>query len=164
MAEVTLISFDNVMQVLQEYAQYVRNAYQDNLIRSDSLASGELLNSVEYIVETDGQAFEVKLSLAEYWKYVEYDTRPHWPPREAILRWVTVKPVIPRPDREGRIPRPESLAYLIARHISEYGTRGTGDLEDAKRKGMDEFAQRLSEAFGRDMEETFLRYLKDIAE
>ena len=61
-----LINLEHVRGVLEEYAQAVRNLYQDNLIRSDRIASGDLLNSVEYRVIQDGAEYEVQLSLAEY--------------------------------------------------------------------------------------------------
>lgn len=126
-----LIKFDNLGKVLEEYAVKVRNLYQDNLISHDRIASGDLLNSVEYVVQGNGQAWEVKLHLADYWKYVEEDTSPHWPPVDKILEWIRVKPVIPRPDKDGKIPTREQLAYLIGRKISRVGTEGSHDLQDA---------------------------------
>ena len=33
-----LISFENLLQVLQEYGEAIRNEYQDNLIRSERIA------------------------------------------------------------------------------------------------------------------------------
>lgn len=125
-----LINLENVRAVLEQYAQDVRNLYQDKLIRNDRIASGQLLNSVEYRVDYNGTEYEVKLTnLQEYWKWVEDDTKPHWPPFNAILEWVRIKPVIPRPDENGKLPTPRSLAYLIGRKISEVGTTGTHDLE-----------------------------------
>lgn len=44
-----------------------------------------------------------------------------FPPVSAIMKWISVKPVIPRPDKDGRIPSPKSLAFLIGRKIHEEG-------------------------------------------
>lgn len=148
-----LINLDNVRSILEEYAQEVRNLYQDNLIRSDRIASGDLLNSVEYRVIQDGAEYEVQLSLAEYWKYVEDDTRPHWPPVNKILEWIRVKPVLPRPDAKGRIPTPQSLAYLIGRKISKEGTEGSHDLERAIDTVNDRYRDKLVIALNRDTEQ-----------
>lgn len=126
-----LINFDNLMQTLQEYAQEVRNLYQDKLITHDRIASGKLLNSVEYRIDYNGTEYSVKLLMEDYWKYVENDTKPHFPPLNKILEWIQVKPVIPRPDKEGNIPTPKQLAYLIGRKISKVGTQGSHDLEEA---------------------------------
>lgn len=87
-----LVTLDNLKAVLEEYGQAVRNLYQDNLILHDRIASGDLLNSVEFRVVEGDHTYEVQLTLAEYWKFVEYDTKPHWPPVAALLEWIRVKP------------------------------------------------------------------------
>ena len=147
-----LINLNNVMAVLEEYGQAVRNLYQDNLIRSDRIASGDLLNSVDYMVEVNGQAYEVKLRLEDYWKWVEDDTRPHWPPMNKILEWIKAKPVIPRPDANGIKPTQRQLAYLIGRKISEVGTEGSHDLQNAIDTINAQYKDKLVYALSQDME------------
>ena len=147
-----LINLNNVMAVLEEYGQAVRNLYQDNLIRSDRIASGDLLNSVDYMVEVNGQAYEVKLRLEDYWKWVEDDTRPHWPPMNKILEWIKAKPVIPRPDANGIKPTQRQLAYLIGRKISEVGTEGSHDLQSAIDTINAQYKDKLVYALSQDME------------
>ena len=63
-----LLNLENTLQVLESYAVEFRNMYQDNLIRSDRIASGELLNSVKARVEARGTVYEVQLLLEDYWK------------------------------------------------------------------------------------------------
>lgn len=126
-----LINFDNLRQTLEEYAQEVRNLYQDKLIENDRIASGKLLNSVEYRVDFNNNIYSVNLQLQKYWKYIEFGTSPHFPPVNKILEWVKIKPVLPRPDKNGKIPTPKQLAFLIARKISKVGTKGTNDLDEA---------------------------------
>lgn len=147
------ITFHNVLAVLRDYAAEVRNLYQDNLIRHDRIASGGLLNSAECRVNIGDRSYEVVMTLEDYWRYVEEDTRPHWPPVDAILRWVQIKPVIPRPDAAGRIPTPRQLAYLIGRKIAREGTKGSHDLADAVEEMNRRYADRLSEALGADVSE-----------
>lgn len=115
--------------VLQELGEDVRQGYMDELLQHDRKATGTLLDSVTAIVDVQGDVYEVKLQLADYWKYVEEGSAPHWPPRKAILDWIKAKPVIPRPDSKGRIPSPESLAFLISRKIARVGTEGSHDLQ-----------------------------------
>ena len=137
-----LINLKNVMNVLEQYAQDVRNLYQDKLIENDRIASGKLLNSVEYRIIHNGQEYEVQLTLEEYWKYIEYGlqggrnvsspySNPGWKAFPFILEWVKVKPVIPRPDMNGRIPTQKSLAYLITRSIVKNGTMPGKEMQDA---------------------------------
>lgn len=147
-----LINLENVMQTLQDYAQEVRNLYQDNLIRSDRVASGKLLNSVEYQVVQNGQAYLVQLRLEDYWRYIEEGTRPHFPPMDKILEWIMVKPVLPRPNAEGDLPTPKQLAFLIARNISRHGTKGTHDLQSAIDDVNVMYRDKLVIALHKDME------------
>ena len=148
------IKWENLYKVLEEYAIELRNKYQDNLINSDRLASGELLNSVEYIIERDNISISVSLQLAEYWKYVEYDTKPHWPPVDKIKEWIRVKPILPQPDNRGKLPTPDKLAYLIGRKISLEGTEGSNDLHNAVDEINARFLELIEEAITKDIDET----------
>lgn len=147
-----LINLNRVMETLDEYAQAVRNEYQDNLIRSDRIASGDLLNSVEYHIEQNGMEYEVKLELSKYWRYVEEGTRPHFPPMNKILEWINVKPVLPKPNEDGDLPTPKQLAYLISRKIAKYGTEGSNDLQDAIEKINAEYSDKLVYALQEDLD------------
>lgn len=154
-----LLSFDNLLQVLEEYGQAIRNEYQDNLIRADKVASGELLNSVEFEVVQNGTNFKVNLNLADYWKYIEEGTRPHFPPISALLDWIKVKPILPRPDDNGKIPTPKQLAFLIARKISEEGTEGSHSLQKAAQTINDQWREKIVEAFTKDVQGTMDGYI-----
>lgn len=151
MAEDTLIKFDNLRRVLSEYGQAVRNGYQDALIRSNSIASGELLNSLEFKVQQGERNFSVVLTLMDYWKYVEEGTSPHWPPSSAILKWLEVKPVIPRPDKNGKLPTPKQLAFLISRKIAREGTKGRHDLANTLEALNAEYMEKITAALAEDV-------------
>ena len=146
-----MLTLHNVLAVLRDYAVEARNLYQDNLVRHGRIASGELLNTAECRVSIGDRSYDVILTLQDYWCYVEEDTRPHWPPMDAILRWIQIKPVLPRPDADGRIPTPRQLAYLIGRKIAREGTKGSHDLADAVRQMNERYSERLSEALGKDV-------------
>jgi hypothetical protein len=147
-----LISFENLQKVLQQFGEEIRNEYQDNLIRSNRIASGDLLNSVEFEVVRNGNSFKVNLNLAPYWKYLEEGTKPHFPPVSAILKWIEVKPVIPRPLSNGKLPTPKQLAFLIGRKIDEEGTEGSHDLQRAAVTINDKFREAIIEAFTKDVQ------------
>jgi hypothetical protein len=149
----TLISFDNLLRVLNEYGAAIRNEYQDNLIRNDRIASGDLLNNAEFEVVQDNMRFLVNLHLRDYWRYIEDGAPPHWPPVDEILKWIKVKPVLPQPDENGRLPKPESLAFLIARKISVAGTEGSKDLHEASKTINEEYREKIIEAFRQDVQD-----------
>ena len=146
-----LLNTDNLQKVLEEYAVAVRNLYQDRLILHDRIASGKLLNDIRAHVEYDGQTYEVQLDLWNYWRYIEMDTEPHWPPPSAILKWIQIKPVLPRPMKNGKLPTPQQLAYLIGRKIAVFGTKGIPDLTDSVEDMNKAFRERIAAALAQDM-------------
>lgn len=144
--------------VLRELGEDVRRGYMDELLQHDRKATGTLLDSVTAIVDVQGEVYEVKLQLADYWKYVEEGTAPHWPPRKAILDWIKAKPVIPRPDSKGRIPSQESLAFLISRKIARVGTEGSHDLQKTLDAIMPVWDEKLRLALAR----MWTKYIREI--
>lgn len=141
-----------LQKVLQDFANDIRDRYREVLTDNDHIASRALYDSIRTEVKVGDDSFEVTMTLKDYWKYVEYDTKPHFPPMDAILKWIQIKPVIPRPGANGRIPTEKQLAFLIARKISIEGTTGTHDLEKTKDNIIPWYKERISEALGHDME------------
>lgn len=123
-----LITFENTIAVLKEYAAAAEELYKMKLLGSGRVASGELIDSVSTQVVVGQSVLAVEMHLSEFWKYVEWDTRPHWPPSGALLKWIEAKPVLPHPDKNGRLPTPKQLDYLIRRKIAAKGTKGSHDL------------------------------------
>ena len=145
-----LFNPSNLLAVLEDLATDIRENYKDHLELHDRIASGDLLRSVSTEVEVNGTTYTVWLNLADYWQYVENDTKPHWPPKAAIDRWIRIKPVLPRPDSSGRIPTPDQLSFLIRRKIAREGTKGSHDLRDTKNAVLPAYEERLLEALERD--------------
>lgn len=152
MAENALMNLTEVYRCLQDIAKDVRENYIDQLENNDRRASGDLINSIRTQVRVGEKAFAVTMTLKEYWKWVEEDTRPHFPPVSAILKWVQIKPVIPRPFDNGKVPTQKQLAYLIARKISKVGTEGSHDLQRTKDNVLPWYHERLSKALAHDCE------------
>ena len=147
-----LFNTESLQAVLMEYGVAVRNLYQDRLILHDRIASGKLLNSVDNVrVDVEGTTYEVKLDLAKYWRYVEMDTEPHWPPKGALLDWIHWKISMPRPLKNGKLPTPEQLDYLIRRKIAVFGTKGQPDLTDSVEDMNKAFQERIAAALARDV-------------
>lgn len=145
------ITWDNTRAALEEYAMTVRNLYQDKLIINDHIATGNLINSLNYTVNVNGSRIEVSLELEDYWKYVEYDTKPHFPPVDALVNWIKAKPVLPHKTFDGRLPDTKQLAYLIGRKISEEGTTGTHSLEQTIDEVNTIYELKIEEAIMKDL-------------
>lgn len=148
-----LIKWQNLQRVLGEFAVELRNRYQDNLIRDNKIATGNLLNSIDYKVQYDDRAIWVELHLEDYYKWVENGRGPgKFPPPDKILEWIRIKPIIPD-DRGGRLPTEQQLTYLIGKKIAEQGIEPGYQLRDAQREMMDEFEDRIDEAIALDINE-----------
>lgn len=153
-----LIDLPHVQAVMEEMAIAIRNEYQDNLIRNDRIASGDLLNNIEYEVTRGDFTYTIYVKMKDYWYYVENGRKAgKWPPIQNILDWIKIKPVLPRPNAEGKLPTPQQLAFLIARKIGEEGTQGTQDLRKATDTIWDTFEDRLYEAIDEDVDAAFIQ-------
>lgn len=146
--------FENLTSVLNDFGKFLVEEYKDKLILEDVNASDNLYNSVTYMVEKNNTTYEVKLNLMHYWKYVENGRRAgaKMPPISAIEKWIEVKPVLPRPMANGKLPTNKQLAYLIARKISIDGIAPRPLLQqsvDEVWRSMQEF---IAEALAKDME------------
>jgi hypothetical protein len=162
MAEGTL-RFDNLERVLMGYAQQVSQQYRENLEADGKVASGKLSQNITCRIDNNGKVYDVVLVLEDYWKWVEYDTGRRKNSgsvpslREAILKWIQVKPVIPRP-MNGKLPTQEQLAYLIARKIANEGTKGSHALRDAVNLKTEEWEGLIRQALKKDID----RYINDL--
>lgn len=106
-------------EITDNFCQELKNKLDSN----KTTASGDLKNSIRGLVQQNGKYITISIQLDDYWKYVEYGTRPHFPPINAIKKWISVKPVLPRPLKTGKLPTANQLSYLIARKISKVGTK-----------------------------------------
>ena len=148
-----MIVWNKTYEVLREFAIRLRNEYQDKLIQDNKIATGELLNSVDYVIEKNDRAISVSLKLEDYWKWVEEGRKPgKFPPPDAILSWISAKTIIPD-ERTGRIPDERQLAYLIGRKIATEGIEPGYQLRDTKERLFREFENRIEEAITQDITE-----------
>ena len=148
-----LMNTDNLWAILKEHGENVKRGYIQKLKDHGHPTEKHnlLATTVEVLVEKDGTTYSVSLMLQDYWKYVEEGTRPHWPPPSAILEWIRVKPVLPRPSADGSIPTQKQLAFLIGRKIAREGTKGTHDLKETTDTLIGYYEDRIKEALARDV-------------
>ena len=67
--------------------------------------------------------------------------------------------MIPRPDENGRIPKPESLAWMIVKKIEREGTTGSHDLERSIDDIFPVFYPKILQALTEDLEGGIRRFL-----
>lgn len=144
--------YPNLERVLREMGDRMRDFMRARLERNGTNASSKLSDSITALVRKDNQAYEVLISLEDYWKWVENGTEPHWAPIQPLREWVLVKPLVPE-ERNGKLPTVEQLAHAVQWKIAREGTEAQpffwNSVEDAVR----DFEERVEEAIELDIGE-----------
>lgn len=170
--DMELLELTEVQQVLEDFAKDIRDRYRDVLEQNDNIASRKLIDSIKTQVVVGDNAYEVTMTLEDYWKYVEDGVKglsnpsspfknPGWKAFPHILNWVEVKPVIPRPGDNGKIPTPKQLAFLITRSIVTEGTHAYHPLEKTKDDILPWWREQISQALGHDMENYIRKLVRE---
>lgn len=153
--EENTLSFSNLAAALDRFVKMFAETYKELLKRDGKKATGNLINSVRELEITFGTGtLEGSVSLADYWKYVEYGRRRggKFPPFDKILEWVKVKPVIPRPVNGLKPPTEKQLAFLICRKIARDGIEPGGQFQEALDTVWAECSEDISAAINEDLQ------------
>ena len=150
--ETNTLTFPNIERVLKAYADSAGDTYRSYMRLGGKDASGKLSQSAKADVRVEGTKYQVVMHLEEYWKYVENGRKPgKFPPLDKIREWIEVKPVIPRPMKNGKLPSINQLAYLIGRKIAIKGIVPSPVLELTVQDLNDRFMDELKEAIRQDV-------------
>lgn len=146
------MEFKHLKEVLERYGDLLCTKYKTYVPE----ATGKLVQSARYEVQFNNNVYEVGLWLEDYWKYVERGRGAgKFPPLSKIEEWVKVKPVLPRPMKNGKLPTEKQLAYLIGRKIAEEGTEGKHILERSVEETNKDMLQSIKQAIIEDIGEDF---------
>lgn len=147
-----LMELTELQQVLKDYARDARELYKYQISLGGKNASRKLIDSVNSQVIVNDRGYEVNLTLQHYWKYIESGRKPgKFPPVGALIRWIEVKPIIPKPDANGKLPSPKQLAYLIGRKIEQEGIEPFPALKTTQEELDKIYHKKLSDALGHDV-------------
>lgn len=109
-----------------QYAQ----ALKQQLIQDKKTATGQLVASIKCEAKIEGKYYSIILNAKDYFQYVNNGRKAgKFPPLEAIRRWISVKPILPRPLSNDKLPTEKQLSYLIGRKIAKRGIPATNSLE-----------------------------------
>ena len=162
----TLAEFPALTAALKQMGEDIGNNYADAIGRNGHDTTKTLSNMARDVtlhqIVVEGDEMVLTFDLPSYWKYVEEGTRPHWPPREPIAKWIEAKPVIPYPGRNGRLPSPEQLNYLIRRKIATEGTIVTHELAQSIDTAIPFWERRIAEALADDLPRIVLQDLSTL--
>ena len=92
--------------------------------KGDKYASGNLYNSLTATVMPNGDDFELVITYADYFKYVNQGRRANVKkvPLTALLQWIAIRGIRGR-DKKGRDMSNLSMAFAIQKNIFKYGIR-----------------------------------------
>lgn len=148
------LDLTTIQDITNTFCNELKNTLKDNNTNS----SNKLSNSIKGLVKQNGKYIVISISLEYYWKYIENGTKPHFPPIDSIKKWISVKPVLPRPLKNGKLPTTNQLAYLIGRKISKVGTKAQPFLKptltdfDLVGKVYDEVVKLINKQIEEDLE------------
>jgi hypothetical protein len=169
MAHEALIKWKHLRKVLDKFGKELVEAYINNLDERSIHASRKLADSVSYELVAGERSMAIDISLAEYWKFIEYGRKAgKFPPLQSIEEWIKVKGIQPMTRtqasvkrwtqhrgsirrNDGGIPSIKSLAYLIGRKIKEDGIQPRPILTTAIDDVYKRFAQAIDEAVTADI-------------
>mgnify|MGYP003298718806 CR=1 FL=1 len=151
--ETKQLNFNNLENALSEFTKEFVSNYKSLLLRDGKKASGNLISSLNPVsIQFTNNKIEADISIASYWKYVEYGRRPgKFPPINKILNWIKVKPVIPRPMNGLKPPTEPQLAFLIARKIARDGIKAGNQFKEALDMTWNRHYNDISNAISEDL-------------
>lgn len=143
--------FEKLNQVLNELGEEIIKVYQYKLQQNEVNASHILSSTLDYLVDVNGNKYDVYVDLQEYWYYVEYGReKGKWPKIDSIKEWIKVKPIIPF-KTGGSLPSLNQLTYLISRSIKENGIEGKHLLFNSVDEVWDMYEGKIERAIEEDM-------------
>ena len=155
------ITWRHLEQTLNDFADTFIELARQNLDANNTNASHNLYDSFEKIIEIGEDYFSVKISMADYGKYVENGRGPgKFPPMDKIREWIEIKPVQIQPGMNGRTPSIDQLTFLISRKIANEGTEAQPFFEPAKEEAIRRFEKAIDEAITQDVYD----YIQEIVE
>ena len=109
-----------VIKAEQAWAQQVVTNAKSILIQNRKVASGRLVNSIRYNVNSQGK---ISFLYASEGKWVTQGRRKgaKFPPPAPILKWIKEKGIRGRDQKTGRFISDKSLTFLISRGIARNG-------------------------------------------
>ncbi len=146
-----------------EVCNQIADIYRKKMDAAGYNKQGELYN-FKWTTEWKDNLFEVYFELPSYFPFSEYGRRPgKMPPPDAILKWIQLKRLVPRPGRDGKVPSTNQLVYLISRKIATKGTEGKHLFEKTlDAPNLDNLADKLVELISAEFEKEIEKYIESI--
>ena len=147
--------YTNTAAELEVIGGLIVQRLADNLDANNTNASGSLKGSITLHLKPNGLGMFI--DALDYWDDVDEGTRPHTPPRSAILKWLSypnVRDKLKKGKSDAAFGEREanSIAFLIQRKIKREGTKGTNFFTNVYNSGIfDDMASALADSMEQDI-------------
>ena len=151
----------NLEKMLIDFAYDFQLLLETNIINADMIATRELADTIEVTsFYKNEKNFKVILRGVDYINMIEDGRRAgKMPPLRAILNWIEIKPILPRPEYDREITN-NQLAFLIARKIGNEGVPGKKLISKTLDEMLDTYRPLLKEAILKDIEKGIYKMIE----
>ena len=136
-----------VIKAEQVWAQQVVTNAKSILIQNRKVASGRLVNSVRYTVNSQGKISFI-YDIDGKWVTQGRRRGSRFPPPAPILKWIKEKGIKGR-DKRGRFITDKSLTFLISRAIARDGIQPLPFMKMAYKESIKKLAPKLAKVKAR---------------
>lgn len=141
------MNWTHLQKCLQEYSMYLLQASRNNMP-----TYYELKDKIKFVMNVNGNFYEIIFNAPKYWKYANDGRRPgKMPPVNVIADWVRRRNITPYALKNGKLPTTDQLAFMIARKIGRDGTTGIHFLEKSIDEQKSYWDDKISEAISNDI-------------
>jgi hypothetical protein len=141
----------NLYEVMYEFGTDLVAEIKSRLQSLNKVASGDLINSISFIMIQTSEGWEVDITSENYLKYIESGRRPgsKQPPTDVIKPWIESKG-IKISGKTGYIST-DSAAFVIARSIGEKGIKPVDIIQPAYETIYARYKSRIADAISKDI-------------
>ena len=141
------MNWNNLKKCLEEYSMYLLLASRNNMP-----TYYELKDKIKFVMNVNGNFYEIVFNAPAYWKYANDGRRPgKMPPVNVIADWVKRRNITPYALKNGKLPTTDQLAFMIAKKIGRDGTTGIHFLEKSIDEQKSYWDDKISEAISNDI-------------
>ena len=146
------MNWNNLKKCLEEYSMYLLQAARNNMP-----TYYELKDKIKFVMNVNGNFYEIEFNAPSYWKYANDGRRPgKMPPVNVIADWVKRRNITPYALKNGKTPEPKQLPFMIANAIARDGTKFHGPtgihfLEKSIDEQKSYWDDKISEAISNDI-------------
>ena len=141
------MNWNNLKKCLEEYSMYLLQASRNNMP-----TYYELKDKIKFVMNVNGNFYEIEFNAPKYWKYANDGRRPgKMPPVNVIADWVRRRNITPYALKNGKLPTEDQLAFMIARKIGNEGYDGIHFLEKSIDEQKSYWDDKISEAISNDI-------------